>query len=338
MKNVFLTIVSIITMVVMVACGGNTKITVKGANGTEYESYQECCEVQDFGAAHQYLAKMKHEIDVYTEKHSEKLNDWDSEEYQKLRAMEEAYDEACKYVLHREALFLIADGSKDAVNRLFFLIEEDGGDHISASTYIDLAFTQNNTYLATKMLASDNSLSTEKNVQKAIASNMDEIVDIMLGNAPSLIEVPVCAQYYRTRDESLYNKYMQIHQQAIKDQLNIELNRLISKGDFSFISKGIHHDRYKVEKEVDASISKISDFNSECVTLIQKAIKYKSKDIANSALKQMKPNIENFVGRDYPKVDGVHLGYNTSYIRYVENDINDAKKIIQEAERSGAFK
>ena len=60
MKTIKLLAACCLTMCLFASCGG---ITVKGENGQEYESYQECCAAQDFMAAHTFLAKMEAKID-----------------------------------------------------------------------------------------------------------------------------------------------------------------------------------------------------------------------------------------------------------------------------------
>ena len=95
------------------ACG-EKKITVKGADGTEYESYQECCAAQDFQAAHQYLAKLKNsEIGGY-------------------------YD-AKEYVFKQEALYLMSIGDETAKKRVIYLLKEEGRNNNYVEMLIDLA-------------------------------------------------------------------------------------------------------------------------------------------------------------------------------------------------------
>ena len=97
------------------ACG-EKKITVKGVDGTEYESYQECCAANDFTAAHQFLAKM--------EKYNEPANE--------LAA-------AKKIVFKKEALYLMSMGDEEAKKRIIYLLKEDENNVLQIPMLIDLA-------------------------------------------------------------------------------------------------------------------------------------------------------------------------------------------------------
>lgn len=111
-KTVFLAVCSLVTCMFL-ACG-EKKITVKNADGTEYESYQECCAAQDFQAAHQYLAKLKNsEVG--------------------------GYDDAKEYVFKQEALYLMSQGDEAAKKRIIYLLKEEGGNDNHADMLIDLA-------------------------------------------------------------------------------------------------------------------------------------------------------------------------------------------------------
>ena len=97
------------------ACG-EKKITVKGEDGTEYESYQECCAAQDFQAAHQYLAKMQNDEDF-----------------------EGDYYSAKEFVFKQEALYLMSQGDEASKKRIIYLLKEEGGNDNHANMLIDLA-------------------------------------------------------------------------------------------------------------------------------------------------------------------------------------------------------
>jgi len=99
----------------LVACG-EKKITVKGADGTEYESYQECCTAQDFQAAHQYLAKMQNDKDF-----------------------KDDYDSAKDFVFKQEALYLMSLGDEAAKKRIIYLLKEEGANDSRIDMLMDLA-------------------------------------------------------------------------------------------------------------------------------------------------------------------------------------------------------
>ena len=90
-------------MAIFLLSACSKKITVKGADGTEYESYQECCAAQDFQAAHQYLAKLEN-------------------------SGGDGYYDAKEYVFKQEALYLMSNGDEADKKRLIFLLKEESGD------------------------------------------------------------------------------------------------------------------------------------------------------------------------------------------------------------------
>ena len=120
-----------IAVFLLTACGSSSskneeeKITVTGANGKEYTSYQECCAANDYEAAHKYLAVMKENRDGN-------------------------YAEAREYVFNQEALFLISMNDETSTKRLFFLLQEDANEvdgkvrDARCNTIIELAIKQNN--------------------------------------------------------------------------------------------------------------------------------------------------------------------------------------------------
>ena len=120
----YLVLVAIIgfSVATLCSCGGKfggsgeKGITVKGADGTVYESYQECCAANDYEAAHLFLAKM-----------------YDKESYTEDDAV------AKEYVFKKEALFLMSQGDDAAKKRIIYLLKEEGGNDDHVSMLIDLA-------------------------------------------------------------------------------------------------------------------------------------------------------------------------------------------------------
>ena len=114
MKRIKFLSICCIAVLLLIAC--SNKITVKGEDGTEYESYQECCAAQDFQAAHQFLAKMQN-----TEKGREEL------------------PEAKEFVFKQEALYLMSIGDEDAKKRIIYLLKEEGGNDEHINLLMDIA-------------------------------------------------------------------------------------------------------------------------------------------------------------------------------------------------------
>ena len=127
MKRILFFISCFFIAFILVSCdenSGEKKITVKGAGDTEYESYQECCAVQDFMAAHQFLAKMEDKIDD-----------------DKIKKKE--YQTAKEYVFKQEALYLMSIGDEAAKKRISYLLQEEGGNDSHVAMLIDLAIDNN---------------------------------------------------------------------------------------------------------------------------------------------------------------------------------------------------
>lgn len=115
MKQLFNLIILCLAVSLLSACG-EKKITVKGADGTEYESYQECCAAQDFQAAHQYLAKMQNDEDFKGDYYSAK-----------------------EFVFKQEALYLMSLGDETSKKRIVYLLKEEGGNDNHVDMLVDLA-------------------------------------------------------------------------------------------------------------------------------------------------------------------------------------------------------
>jgi len=95
-----LTLVLCIAFSVCIFACSDTTITVTGANGRVFKSYQEACAAQDFTAAHQYLSALRILVDRYHGKSGR----WNDEKY--LHYLD-LLEEGEKYVYKNEALFIM---------------------------------------------------------------------------------------------------------------------------------------------------------------------------------------------------------------------------------------
>lgn len=174
-----------IAVFLLTACGSSSskgeeeKITVTGADGKEYTSYQQACRAGDFEAAHQFLDVLH---DKYFESYGE-AREYDSYE---VRDVREKYHAALKAIFKQEMMFLASDGSEQASDKVVYLlteIPEEGSAHPDGrydwikiredceeakdhTTYckwvtnynslctqiLDLAISQENQYLAKKVI------------------------------------------------------------------------------------------------------------------------------------------------------------------------------------------
>jgi len=84
--------------------------TVTGADGTEYKTYQAACRAGDFEAAHEFVDKLQ-------EMAEGKNPILYKEEIEKYQAAQD-------YVFKQEMMYLAADGSEEASNKIIFLLTE----------------------------------------------------------------------------------------------------------------------------------------------------------------------------------------------------------------------
>ena len=350
----------------------NSEITVKGADGTIYESYQECCAAEDFQAAHQYLAKM------------ENSDDWQGD-----------LGEAKEYVFKQEALYLMSIGDAAAQKRIIFLLKEEGASDSRIDMLMDLAidaededFVKSLTKQYKNDISSDilrkiveflyiekgegnldfvqtllnrynkNSLLLDAAVEKgdedlvvSLAQQVSGSIDFpTFKGVMDFLELRNNNNYQRlfttlasnVEDDELLEYATAKKQMTVVNNIHIselerDLKSLLDESDFNIITKGIHEDDVSVDGP--QCNERISRFNQKCIKVLRKAINYKQLKMANRAINLMKPNIVTYSGNSAnPKVDGVTVGYSQMYIQYVNSDINEAKNILNEAVRSGAFK
>ena len=356
----------------MLSACDNGKIKVKGADGTEYESYQECCAAQDFQAAHLYLSKMQNDEDF-----------------------ESDYYSAKEYVFKQEALYLMSQGDEAAKKRIIYLLKEEGGNDNHADMLIDLAIDNDDEDFV-KALTKQYKGSISSDILRKIVEflyiekgdrNLD-FVQTMLnrynksgllldavvekGNEDLVVSLtqhvsgPISfltfknvMDFLELRNNNNYQKLFSTLALKVEDnelieyatekkqmvvvnkirisELEEELKSLLEKSDFKVITKGIHEDDISVDGPECNEI--ISRFNQECIKVLRKAINYKQMKMANKAISLMKPNIVTHTGSTLnPKVEGVTVGYGKFYAQYVNSEINEAKNILNQAVHSGAFK
>ena len=171
MKRIKFLSICYIAVSLLTACGSSSskneeeKISVTGADGKEYTSYQDACTDEDFEAAHKFL-------DILYKKYIE--GDGETQ-----------YHAALNYIFKQEMMFLASDGSEETSDRIIYLLTEipqegsplkdgtyfwteisksdEGKEHLTYSKWItnynslcsqiiDLAISQNNQYLAQKVI------------------------------------------------------------------------------------------------------------------------------------------------------------------------------------------
>ncbi len=321
-----------IVVFLLTACG-EKKITVKGADGTEYESYQECCAANDYEAAHKYLAKM-----------------------QNGETLSIDYNNAKEFVFKNEALFLMSQGDETAKKRIIYLLKEEGENNDHISMLIDLAIENDDESfvktLGNQYTGSANTENLTKMFEYLSSKKSDNNKDYLISlfnkvSAESLIwdvaikydDEQLLEEYAKNHlslyNESVLNYYAQKNQKKYsemiigllgKEKAGIEGRPSI--GTRNFHSCGITTDEYK--SKCDNYQTSVSSLNNACSEVLSLAIKNKNRYLAQRAVSFCMTNIEcNVIGW----VSDTYKIQVTSNDQEKKNTI----KTYQDAIHSGAF-
>ncbi len=335
-KNLVLLALIGFAMFTLCGCGGKseveqrkTEITVKGADGTIYESYQECCAAEDFQAAHQYLAKM------------ENSDDWQGD-----------LGEAKEYVFKQEALYLMSIGDAAAQKRIIYLLKESDDDDELVSTLIDIAIDDDDKAFVKKLanqytndvddenlkkiaeyFASDSSVETKeylktlfKGLDKtnllidlAIKDNDMAFIDEYASSDLSLSDTSLL-EFLSARNEKKYSEIIV----GLLTQEESTIGQRPQMGLVTFAYDNLATDyKYKCD---NFSYSVVA-FNKQCKNLLGISIKTRNQYLAQRVVSKFKSNIhtDRF---DFRKIK----------ITLDNSDINEAKNTYEAAVRSGSFK
>lgn len=116
MKKVICFIVCCIALAVT-SCGPNLstkEISVTGADGTVYNSYQTACSKGDFDAARDYIGKLKEQLVVVKAEG----------DYSDIKAFSELIQEAESYVENEEVQYLASLNEERANNRIILIMNQ----------------------------------------------------------------------------------------------------------------------------------------------------------------------------------------------------------------------
>lgn len=117
MKKVINFIVCSIAVLAVTSCGPNLstkEISVTGADGTVYNSYQTACSKGDFDAARDYIGKLKEQLVVVKAEG----------DYSDIRAFSELIQEAESYVENEEVQYLASLNEERANNRIILIMNQ----------------------------------------------------------------------------------------------------------------------------------------------------------------------------------------------------------------------
>lgn len=266
------------------------------------EQYIEACSEGNYTEAHKIIDKMK-----------SLFNTSDSVGLLKFK-------EHQKYVYDAEISSLASDGSKEAANRVVFLMKQDGYCGMSAEKVLDLAINMNNDYLCERMIDSRAKVTID-NAKDAVQNGMSDALDKMLIANPAVIANKTVFDYIKsanskerfvelmklgasTGDEKVIetvkaNGFEDLAKDLLKGQLEQEIQTIqkidIPSRPSKYIKGGYYYpdEREACEKYRDA----VHDYNERCRVVMVRAAESGFKQIANQSLSMMKPNIEwNRVG------------------------------------------
>lgn len=355
MKKVICFVVCCMVAFLLTAC--SNKITVKGEDGTEYESYQECCAAQDFQAAHQYLVKLKN-----------------SEEYSWYEL-----SEAKNYVFKQEALYLMSLGDDSAKKRLLYLLKEecDGDDDSSyhnqeerkilnnhISMLIDLAI-ENDDEAFVKTLANqyrgDVNDEMLKKMVLFLAGKESENNKVFftslfkkLRKEKYLLEYAIKRKdrndilnymtFLSFEDNEMVEELVAFNDKSYSDNILSLISRYgkstpprppFGKKKTEYLTWKPKKEKYNVEyNKINELYSKyrsyIEKYNGYCWTILTASIKGKNQYLAQRILDKFKASVKDDGEED-----------TATYIWDISNDntmIEDAKSTYKEAVRNGAFK
>lgn len=354
---VFVAIIGFI-MIAICACG-EKKITVVGADGKEYESYQECCAAQDFQAAHQFLAKMQNAV-----LNMEKGDDRDN--------AAQAYLIAHENVFKQEALFLMSQGDDAAKQRLVYLLKEEGGNNSHVSMLIDLAI-ENDDEAFVKVLANQYSRNVgRENLKKLMnylssKDNLENNVFLKdlfnkLGEDNLLLELAIqnndkiFVREYASTHLSFYNSTLLNYLAGTKDKKDSEMILGLLAQEEKSISKRpsngtfVQYSCYDLNKECEQYVKDIKTYNSKCIELLDVAINAGNRVLASRIISKMKSNLtynymQNSVQKRvneekwYGKVSNVE-SWDKIIIKGSNDrdDITNANARLNQAVKNGVFK
>ena len=320
----------------LTAC--SNKITVKGEDGTEYESYQECCAAQDFQAAHQYLAKLKNS---------------NSEELQ------EQWNEAKEYVFKQEALYLMSIGDETAQKRLIYLLKEEGSNNKRIDMLIELALDNDDDNFV-KTLANHYNGGVDEDMLKKIVDylsgkgerdNKEYLVSLLknLNSIKILVDYAIkegdinlvkeVASKCDIRDTDIITTLVSLNNKEVSDIIIRLLSTIEISGNKAPTGVCSRVD-FENNHEYVSYYNSIMKYNNSCNQLLDAAIYNGNDYVAKKVLTMYKNDMIKFQGAYGSKTpDGrVFNNSNLYYIYYKYDSKNNAQKRYREAQMNGSFK
>lgn len=310
MKNIYLFSILCVMCIALVSCGNKEK---------DYQKqYMEACANNDFAKANAIVDMM--EVDCKSED------------------LEKDIRTHRNYVIEKEVLYLVAQGTEESANRLLFLFKEN--DSFGWDRLLELAISQGNEYLATKIIESGKGINMST-INSACIANMSKLVLLML---PDLVDkmgevfytngIETVEKYLEKNIPEEYTNYLEslLSSQIEGSRIPTGLNEFYSVNIFQY-DKGYYgfEEYYNFYKSVVKR-------NKNCKKVLSTAIRIKNLSLAKKAISFMKENIVITDGSDDEiiRINGVRVRRG-SYVQYRPEDINEAKKMLNDAINNGYF-
>lgn len=288
------------------------------------QQYMEACENNDFAKASSIVDRMEVECD--------------------RKELETRIDEHRSYVRKKEILFLIAQGTEESANRLMFLLNDISGSDFSSLDYkcdmtiekiVELAISQGNEFLAKKIVETGAGIN-ENTINAACSAKMGDLVLLMLANSDLSCNATV-EKFLIKYNLDEYVKYLE--------------SLLSSPIEGSRIPAGVNHFQacmitqplediwYESKREFRRFYHSVAKRNNLCKKVLSEAIRIKNLLLAKKAISSMKDNIVMTDGSysENIRIKGVRVNGDECYVQYCPEDINEAKKTLNDAINSGYF-
>ena len=322
MKKIYLFLILCVMCIALASCGNKEK---------DYQKqYMEACANNDFAKANAIVDMM--EVDCKSED------------------LEKDIRTHRNYVIEKEVLYLVAQGTEESANRLLFLFKEN--DSFGWDRLLELAISQGNEYLATKIVDASQSIS-DQSVEAAIRNNMHQLADNMLTKdikeyannlvvinyvvendkidlVKSMLEIEPGVIYTNTtisdysKNKNIYNKY-------VRNYLN---SQMIALNENAPSKPQVGLIRAQDESGFIEYNEKVKVHNSNCCMLIDIAIKLGDLKSAKKAKSLAKPLLKWTLLGDWTRVvektsnssiyDAYQVSFDNSSITKVNNYFNEA--------------
>lgn len=355
----------------LVACkngnNGSDKIVIKNSEGLKFETYQEACIAGDFESAHRYIAKMEEAGYYFEDIYQAKKHVFGEEALYLLSIGDDNAKRRILFLLKQDP-----ENSDSYCDMLVDLIITDDdeaflktiiqqyNDNINETVlrkvvdYLYITKGDENVNFVTSLVGRNDKMDLLflAAVEKDDVTLIQEMAQKYSGSI-KLSTFKTISDYFLSKEDIEYKSTINALIANIADKDGL-INYLIAKNydssiisnvsnailkesleelmdnSVSVMSKGLYSNDISIESS--QNIESVNDYNSRCLALLEKAIYYKNKNMAQSIIRIMKPNPVCYQGDSgEPIIDGVVVGFGDFYIQHTYSDIQRAKQMLKEA-------